>query len=627
MGKKHFILFLLLSQSFYALAQVRVNGGSQYQLNGHVYLFAEGSSPSSVSEMLPKFRNGEFEVANLTRNAINLGFTQKIYWVGFTFFNETSKPINMEAGVANGGLYHLEYYLVNKNGRVTDSVVTGEYYDYYTRVIKSRHYYFPVLINPGEEYTVLFRADMRGNSFHFPVRLVTPVYRENEEKNQYIFYAFFCGLLAFVAFFSFITSLWVKNLTYLFYSLYVGCNCLLFLADGDLDFELLYPHWPALATITPAIYGCGIVLFVLQFMNRFLLLKTSRPVLYKLSQFWSVLVLALLAVIPFSYNYNTSVFFRTVVFYFGSVCIIGGWLLQVYCIAVRIKDRFQPAYLYGIAIITVFISATLYILNSYSIINFSSLTFNYILVGFTAEIIVLSFALMYNYNYSLKKNRELSNTIALQQLEFSNQLIQTQEEERSRLARDLHDDLGATLSTLKLHLSNPPGVLQAKQEENKYVEKGVTLISKATDDLRQISHDLLPNDFIEQGLFDVLKQRISSINANGNTRFSLILEGDEKKLESITAITLYRVINEMISNIIHHAQASEATVQLSVLDQGIQLIVEDNGIGFTPGQHSKGIGMKNIHSRVGFLKGTVNIDSSKQGTTFIIDIPIKNNHE
>lgn len=624
-----FLIVLLLLQSclFNAAAQVALNGADHYDLDGDVYLLAEDAEHTHAGIMWQQFRQDKFERATLSGNSINLGFVKKIYWVGFSVVNPTDHPFSLEAGVANNGVYHLEYYLFDhKTGRMIDSVVTGEYHDFYTRVIRNRHYYFPLQVQPDEGYDILYRADMRGNSFQFPLRLLTPEYRENHEKSQYIFYIFFCGVLAFIAFFSLVTFLWLKEWIYLFYSLYVWCNCLLFLGDGDFDFELLYPHCPALATITPAAYGSGIVLFVLQFMNRFLLLKTSRPLLYKLSNIWSLLLLLLIVVLPFAYNPGT-VAYREAVFYYGSFCIIGGWLLQVCCILARIRDGFQPAYLYGIAIITLFVAATLYILNAYGIISFSSISHNYILIGFTAEIIILSFALVYHYNYSLKQNRTLTQEIATQQLTFSHQLLQAQEEERRRLARDLHDDLGATLSTLKLHLGNPTVSVTEGEGSKKYVEKGIALISKATDDLRQISHDLLPDDFIGQGLFDVLRQRILSVNSNSNTRFSLILEGEEKKLENMTAITLYRIVNETITNIIRHAQASEATVQLSVLNEQAQLIVEDNGVGFDAGLPAKGIGMKNIHSRVGFLKGSIIIDSSSRGTSIIIEIPLNNHHD
>ena len=202
-------------------------------------------------------------------------------------------------------------------------------------------------------------------------------------------------------------------------------------------------------------------------------------------------------------------------------------------------------------------------------------------------------------------------------------IITIQEQERKRIAEDLHDDIGATLSALHLHISNiPEQILSGSNILQQFYAKSLSLALKAATDVRGLSHDLLPKDFAELGLFTILQNRIDELNASCNTLFTLITDGKEKELTNIYSVTIYRIINELISNIIHHSQAQIAFIQILINLNELQIIAEDNGIGIPEVKTKNGIGMKNILSRVEFLKGKLNIDSSKKGTTIIINIPI-----
>jgi signal transduction histidine kinase len=120
----------------------------------------------------------------------------------------------------------------------------------------------------------------------------------------------------------------------------------------------------------------------------------------------------------------------------------------------------------------------------------------------------------------------------------------------------------------------------------------------------------------------VLEKRIEDVNMLNRVRFTLVTEGDEKKLTEVFAITVYRVINELVNNILKHSLASEAAIQLLIEDAGIQIMAEDDGIGFNRELTGNGIGLKNIKGRVEFLKGEMHIDSNNNGTQTVIHIPL-----
>ena len=230
--------------------------------------------------------------------------------------------------------------------------------------------------------------------------------------------------------------------------------------------------------------------------------------------------------------------------------------------------------------------------------------------------------IIYRYNLYKNEREKLQQSLLQQQLQSMEEIVTAQENERKRIAQDLHDDVGATLSTLLLHISNVPGVTQSGSALIHF-EKSISIGKKAVNDLRSISHNLLPKDFEQLGLFRVLQHRVDELNYITSVRFNLVTVGEEKTIGELFSITLYRIINELINNIIKHAQASTTEIQLIISKADILLMVEDDGTGLNLNLSHHGIGLKNIYSRVEYLKGKITIDSNSSGTSVIIDIPYK----
>jgi len=215
------------------------------------------------------------------------------------------------------------------------------------------------------------------------------------------------------------------------------------------------------------------------------------------------------------------------------------------------------------------------------------------------------------------------NLIQQHEIELAQNIIYTQEEERKRLAQDLHDDVGATLSALHLHISSmPEDLLNTSPRLSAFYRQSLTLAAKAVKDVRDVSHNLLPKDFSELGLFRVIQNRLDEINFTKTIYFDFIYVGEETRIGNIKCITVYRIINELINNILKHSQARKALIQVLVNETDVQVMVEDDGIGMKSGPSHYGIGMKNIQSRVDFLKGELTMDSGEKGTVIIINLAL-----
>lgn len=490
-------LLLVIKGAF--CAQVKLCHQSSYNLNSSVFELQESDKKLSIKEAWSYFNSNKFTSIATRHNELNKGFVSHVYWLAIPITNLQAKPETLEVGIANAGIYSLEYYLVsNSDSSVINQRFTGKSFDFFHRPIINRHYYFPLLLKPQSKSIIFYRVDICGNGFNTPLRLVTKNFRETSEANVYLSYAFFCGLLGFVSFFSLIAFYWTKDTIYLYYCAYVVCGTLFFLADGDLDYGWLYPHWPAWALIAPSMYGVAMVFFMLLFMSGFLHLKLSHPFLFKLLIITLFLLIILLLLIPISHSFLHNIFLRTFTYFYGVCVIILACLLQFFCILRRVQDKYQPAYLYGTAILSVLAAVFIYTIHSFNIFSVLFPSFNYILWGFLIEISILSIALLYSYNYNLRKYQEVSMRLANQQVEFTRQLLETQESEQKRIAEDLHDELGGNLAVIKMRLQS------VQVTDKNSTSNLIDLIDKASANARFIAHNLMPPEFATTKMTDLL---------------------------------------------------------------------------------------------------------------------------
>jgi signal transduction histidine kinase len=205
-----------------------------------------------------------------------------------------------------------------------------------------------------------------------------------------------------------------------------------------------------------------------------------------------------------------------------------------------------------------------------------------------------------------------------------NSLLEGQEQERKRLASEIHDGIGPILSTVKMSLASIEGdVENINHELGEKFRKSYEMIDEAASDLRSISHNLMPKVISDFGLSEALETLCEKVNATKNLKVDFINSGLTQRLDETTELGLYRISQELINNTLKYAQAKKITIQLMLRDDTIQLMYEDDGKGFYPDAISKGIGLMNIENRTRALAGHLHIDSQPgRGMTAAIEVPI-----
>jgi len=197
------------------------------------------------------------------------------------------------------------------------------------------------------------------------------------------------------------------------------------------------------------------------------------------------------------------------------------------------------------------------------------------------------------------------------------------ENERKRIARDLHDGVGQMMSAAKMNLSLLNNSTGMEPAEKTAYEKAMALVDESCKEVRSISHNMMPNALIKMGLASAVRAFIEQIESP-SLKVQLYTEGLNESLNKNTETVLYRVLQECVNNVIKHAAASNLDIALIKDETGINATIEDNGKGFDTSDKNKfaGIGLDNMQKRINFLKGQIEWNSKPgNGTLVAIHIP------
>lgn len=271
-------------------------------------------------------------------------------------------------------------------------------------------------------------------------------------------------------------------------------------------------------------------------------------------------------------------------------------------------------------------------LNNKAALMVSTNRLNSLLFAGLSFLLLLIVLFLWIFNKNQKKlsiqkeinlKQELSAFEDRHKLSVSKALIQGEEMERKRIARDLHDGLGSMLSGVKIHLN------QVKKENPETVNGVDALLDNSIKELRNISQNLMPESLLELSLEHALRD-LCAANSNAVTKVEFQYLIKKSKLPKNSEIMIYRIIQELLNNALKYAKASQVLVSCSQNKDVFFITVEDNGVGFdiSDPKNKNGMGLKNIKNRVEFLNGKLEIDSKlNEGTSAYIELNVINENQ
>lgn len=223
----------------------------------------------------------------------------------------------------------------------------------------------------------------------------------------------------------------------------------------------------------------------------------------------------------------------------------------------------------------------------------------------------------------LKLNSKLKSQnvqLAAKNREITEALLKGQTTERRRVAAELHDNLGGLLGALKMTTNVLDASTLHPQEQEIYGQI-VKMIDEANVQIRSLSHNMLPEQLEKQGLVASLETLVSKLNLGQKTKFSLEVSGLKNRLEKQVEFNLYTIVLELCNNILKHANATEAYLELHQKSDMLHLLVTDNGSGFDPQSSTNGMGLENLKERASATGGELKIRSLKgEGTVVSLKI-------
>jgi len=243
---------------------------------------------------------------------------------------------------------------------------------------------------------------------------------------------------------------------------------------------------------------------------------------------------------------------------------------------------------------------------------------------------------------NIRKNKKITEILNNQRQQAAKSIIDEYEKIDNWIAKELHDDIGGSIAAIRLKMLQTLDVVKKAYEEtvklgNSTFEMDIvkleTLVNSRASEIsslemvnrsiRQLSHSLAPVTFQGQSFISLIEYKITELfSVNHKVTIQFFPEDELNEIEENLKFNIYRILQNLSINIIKHANATEATIQVIGHKDHLNIIVDDNGDGFETNKTTDGIGLQLIKKRVFLKNGTIEINSQKgKGTTIIIDLP------
>lgn len=595
--------------SFSLLGQpvLRLDGRDDYALEGFVRYYKDivWLEPSQVFDKIKQGRGIMLPKSYFGEKALN-----KIHWLHFRVQNDSiSRTVVFR--FKRHDLHHFQAFKKISN-HLDTLAFTGDAYPFMQRPILVSDFCFSLSVGPNEAAEILVLLEKRWEELNAEFSLQSEQKFYYDVRQDYLLIFFYVGAIFFMLIFNVFLWLNLKDKIHLYYILNLLCNATLVFNAFGLGFEYLWPYFTYQQSIINSILAILGSATNLLFLSQFLRLKGNsqffRPIQYFgwFLAVWAVLSFPFLFIKIIHYPGWLIVAYRYVLLWIIGIAA----LLIILVIWAQFKKNNPLVKIYAVSISFFIVGAILYVLSVvYEIPWLRSSDF--VMLGNLLEVVTLTLGLTVRYNSYKEHNSKLALQLSETQNAIAKQIIQTQEAERQRLAQDLHDDLGGTLSALKWRVA-----VDAPQAEV------LDLIDKAIEDLRSVSRNLLPPELAKEGLSRAIRFTIERLQNASKIEFTYIVFGSEFRFSQEYELNLYRIIAELLNNVVKHSKATKAVVQMIFHVDYLHVSVEDNGTGIKTEQNTWGIGLKNISSRTEFLKAHLFIDSSRdRGTTVIVELP------
>lgn len=609
--RRSFFILLLFMGFLNLHAQISIKQPQkQEQINiigsCHYLLKSDGSNPS-IAHMNPDWKSlsGEFTFhTNPGNNWV---------WLRFVLAPHTFQGLQTWLKLSNKGINEIELYKKTDTGFLSLGV-TGDHYPFSHRPHESRYFIYPISNQSALPDTYLLRIDKRHENLNVQIHLLSDERLQKMENQANVFTGLFAGILLF-AFAStlFLFALFRDRLQ-IWYAGYILSILYLILAYEGFDFEFFYPEKPFFADASRYLASITTLVLMTTVMQHYCRQTKSNSKFFfilNLNKWFCFLLFPLTIIL---YRYYPIPELKPIHFWvFLSSQILGILLIMASCIE-KIIQRYRPAYFYFAAVALLLANSIQAIFFESGKINGSADTPNFLQWSIILEVILISIGILYRYHLIQQNNEVLIQEMNEIKVTSVKKILEARQLEQQRIAEDLHDLFGGHLAAIKLKISQ-------WLNNNPAHDAIIKALDQLSVQTREIAHDLTPTPLHQHDLSDIVESLIQQLNREQNIRFRFFQTGEPRPFSKEAEINLYKIVLEIIHNILKHSKATEAFIQFFFRQEAFELVTEDNGVGIDS-QKPVGMGIHNIQRRVNKMKGSCHIESTKGNTTIIIQLPI-----
>lgn len=574
------------------------------------------------------WRAGAFQTGRWHK-ALSLGFLHQRVWVRIAVANTSSQRSRYVWSIYNFTDSATLYFrpLGSEQFR---QVQASSWQEADQRPFPARSLSFPFILEAGQRAVLYLRVDHRAGALYLPTYIeTTEQFLASEVEAPFKrHWIWLLGFYVSSALFNLVLFTFLRDRIHIWYVAYVVCITLFLLMEDGFD------AWVLPAVLYRLVWSVGQFNFLLlaaacgvQIMQSFLRLRAGWPRLYRvgnwLASLAAVFVLAYAALFPVAVQSGPT--YPTVLNGLREV-LLGALALYSWVTLLSVllsRRRRQLGAYYALTYFFFFVGFMLFWLNHLGLTNFNLVRPNALAWGLVLELLVLSGLLTGRFRHTLRQNEKLRIRQLRQRNAQSARLIAAQEEERAQLARELHDALGPNLAALHMAWQGPAmrEALATSPAAAAVGQHTELLLRHLRDEVRTYSHTLLPT---EPGL-GTLSESLAALgklhNLHGSPAVRTYCDATVDELPAHIQQTAYRIAAELLNNAIRHSRAKEISVQMLRHSGELEIMVEDNGRGFTEPPPNGGIGLRGVRARADYLRGQLYIDSSPQGSSIVVRIP------
>jgi signal transduction histidine kinase len=576
-------------------------------------VFEDRSRQMQAGEVYAAYQRGMFKP--LPSAYLNPGFTASVFWVAL---QQAPPDGNWYLVADNAHINHLEFYTLADtlqthppafHTTVADTPVlrhiTGDFHPFYQRPVIYNTFAFPL---QPQAWLYLLKVDKQHESLQAPLYLRNHTQLQEQQTQEALVNGIFTGIIVLIVLFGLFLYLNTRDKVYGWYALYVLGMLMWIWANKGLGFHYLWPASEFFASRARALFVVLSLALGMEFLTAYLGIRKPWPI----KVFQAVLLLFAVLIlwpVPYTDFVTASLRIQQALPWFGITAM--GFI--TYLLIRKIGERNMAALVYLVATTVLVVFVLLESLYHLGKVRLPEFVAHYgMFLGVVLEMIIITFGLAARFSNYRKEKEAMLLQMNRQQKLLTDTIVTVEEKERKALADRLHDEIGAMLSLTALQV-NAGNTANASD-----------LLRDISHTVRNISHQLTPVAMEKYGLRHAVEDMVQLANAAGSIHIELIIIGfeREKDLPPNFLHTVYRIVQELLQNILKHAGATNVLIQLVELEDGCSLMAEDNGRGIDLPQAGPGF-LRSIQAKVAYLEGSMNVDSAPgKGAIVNIEFPL-----